>query len=342
MAAFSLDQGNSWMAKVIIQIPCYNEEEALPITLRALPRSLPGIDKVEWLVINDGSTDRTAAVASACGVDHIVNLPRNQGLAAAFRSGLDACISAHADIIVNTDADNQYDAADIPKLIAPILAGKADIVVGARPIGHIAHFSPTKRLLQRLGSWVVRVASKTDIQDAPSGFRAISCDAAMRLNVYHSYSYTLETILQAGHKDMAIVSVPIAVNSGELRPSRLQSSAHAYIYCSLITIIRIFVTYSPMWSFMVVGAIPFFIGLLLDARWIALYLSEQDMVRTHVPSLILAAVLTIVGVQIWLFAFIADMIAVNRKVLEEIQYRLRRNQRHVIHDRVDAKERSAE
>ena len=207
------------MTKLIIQIPCYNEEEGVEITLSELPRSLPGVDRVEWLIIDDGSKDRTVEVARTCGVDHIVCLPYHQGLAKAFLAGLDACVCCGADIIVNTDADNQYCAADIPRLIAPILAGDAEFVVGARPIEQIQHFSPVKKLLQRFGSWVVRLASSTKIPDAPSGFRAMTRDAAIQLHVFSEYTYTIETIIQAGQKGMAISSVPIHTN-GELRPSR--------------------------------------------------------------------------------------------------------------------------
>jgi len=230
--------------KLIIQIPCYNEEKTLPITLSALPREVPGIDTVEWLVINDGSTDKTAEVARAHGVDQVVSLPRNQGLAKAFLAGLETSLQAGADIIVNTDADNQYCAEDIPKLIDPILSGKAEIVVGTRSISEIEHFSPTKKILQKVGSWVVRLASKTDLPDAPSGFRAMSRNAAKRLNVFNEYTYTLETIIQSGQKNMAITSVPIRVND-TLRSSRLIKGMPSYVVRSISTIVRIFVVYKP-------------------------------------------------------------------------------------------------
>ena len=226
------------MTKLIIQIPCYNEENTVGTTLAALPRHLPGIDTIEWLVIDDGSRDRTVEVAKDNGVDHIVQFPMNQGLAKAFMAGLEACVKAGADIIVNTDADNQYCADDIPKLIQPILLGKAEIVVGARPIWKTKHFSSTKKLLQQLGSAVVRLASKTNIPDAPSGFRAFSREAALRLNVFNNYTYTLETIIQAGQKGMAITSVPIRTNP-VLRPSRLVKSTPTYVVRSLFTILRI-------------------------------------------------------------------------------------------------------
>ncbi len=319
------------MKKLIIQIPCYNEEGTLAIALKALPREVPGIDKVEWLIINDGSTDRTIEVAKENGVDHVVDLGYHQGLAKGFMAGLDACLRLGADIIVNTDADNQYEAADIPKLVEPILRGEAAIVVGARPISEIEHFSPLKKSLQKLGSWVVRTASDTDIADAPSGFRAITRDAAMQLNVFSQYTYTLETIIQAGQKNMAIVSVPIRTN-GFLRPSRLMKSMSAYIQRSIFTIVRIFITYRPLRFFTWLGAVPFTLGVLLGLRWLWLYAMEyssidssfEGAVRTHVPSLILTAILILIGVQIWIVGVAADIIAVNRKLLEDIQLRIKR------------------
>jgi glycosyltransferase involved in cell wall biosynthesis len=321
-SSLSITTNATLVKKLIIQIPCYNEEGTLAIALQALPREVPGIDKVEWLIINDGSTDKTIEVARANGVDHIVDLGYHQGLARGFMAGLDACLRAGADIIVNTDADNQYCADDIPKLVEPILRGEAAIVVGARPIGEIEHFSPLKKSLQKLGSWVVRAASDTDIADAPSGFRAISREAAMQLNVFTQYTYTLETIIQAGQKNMAIVSVPIRTN-GFLRPSRLMKSMSAYIQRSIFTIARIFITYRPLRFFSWLGAVPFTLGFLLGMRWIYLYAVEGS-VRTHLPSLILTAILILIGVQIWIFGVVADVIAVNRKMLEDIQLRLRR------------------
>jgi len=305
--------------KLIIQIPCYNEEETLPFTLTKLPRELPGIDSIEWLVIDDGSTDRTLEVARANGVNHIVRLPRNQGLARAFMVGLEACLKAGADIIVNTDADNQYCADDIPKLIQPILDGNAQIVVGARPISDIEHFSATKKLLQRIGSWVVRLASKTDIPDAPSGFRAITREAAMRLNVFNEYTYTLETIIQAGQKNMAIVSVPIQTNE-ELRPSRLVRSIPSYVWRSILTIIRIFITYRPFRFFAMQGAISFVMGFLIGLRFLFFYFSGHG--RGHIQSLILATLLLGVGFLLMVAGVLADLIATNRKMLEELKWRL--------------------
>jgi glycosyltransferase involved in cell wall biosynthesis len=308
--------------KLIIQIPCFNEEGTLAIALNALPRQVPGVDVVEWLIINDGSSDKTIEVAKASGVDHVVDLGTHQGLARGFMAGLDACLRHGADIVVNTDADNQYNADDIPKLIEPILKGEAEIVVGARPITEIEHFSPLKKALQKLGSWVVRAASGTPVADAPSGFRAMSRKAAMQLNVFTQYTYTLETIIQAGQKNMAIVSVPIRTN-GYLRPSRLMKSMRAYIQRSILTILRIFITYKPLRFFTIVGALPFATGALLSLRWLWYYLMV-DSTRARVPSLILAAILILIGVQLWIFGIVADIIAVNRKLLEDIQQRVKR------------------
>ena len=309
--------------RLIIQIPCYNEEQSLPITLKELPRQVPGFDKVEWLIIDDGSTDKTVEIARKYGVDHIVRHPKNLGLAKAFMTGLDACLKLGADVIVNTDADNQYCAADIPKLVRPILEGRAEIVVGARPIEKIRHFSPIKKILQKLGSWVVRIASRTDIPDAPSGFRAISREAALRLNVFNEYTYTLETIIQAGQKNMAIVSVPIRVNDN-LRPSRLVKSIPSYIKRSIATIIRIFVVYRPFRFFCTIGSVLFGLGFLLGLRFLYYYFTGNG--AGHVQSVILAGVLLGMGFQTMLVAFLADLLAVNRKLLEEVQYRLRKNE----------------
>lgn len=311
------------MTKLIIQIPCYNEEETLGITLNALPRSIPGVSDIEWLIINDGSSDRTVEVARSCGVDHIVTHNYNQGLAKAFMTGLEASLLAGADIIVNTDADNQYCADDIPKLIEPILAGRAEIVIGSRPISKIKHFSPIKKFLQKLGSWAVRVASNTDIPDAPSGFRAMSREAAIQLNVFNEYTYTLETIIQAGQRGIKITSVPIRTNK-YLRPSRLVKSIPIYVQRSLFTILRIFMTYKPLRFFTILGSIPFSIGFFLGVRWLLLFLSGTA--RTHVPSLILTAILILIGVQLWILGLVADVMAVNRKMLEEIQLRIRKQE----------------
>ncbi|MEC4892298.1 MAG: glycosyltransferase family 2 protein [Oscillatoria sp. PMC 1051.18] len=307
--------------KLIIQIPCYNEEASLGITLQELPRQLPGIDAIEWLVIDDGSSDRTVEVAKAYGVDRIISFPSNQGLAKAFMAGLEASLQAGADIIVNTDADNQYCADDIPTLIKPILHQQAEIVIGARPIQKIRHFSPIKKLLQKLGSWVVRLASNTKIPDAPSGFRAFSREAAMQVNVFNSYTYTLETIIQAGQKGIAITSVPIRVNP-MLRKSRLVKSIPSYVRRSLFTILRIFMLYKPMRFFFILGSIPFSLGFLLGVRWLIYFFLGTE--RTRIPSLILTAILILIGFQLWMFGLVADLMAANRRLLEDIQLRLRR------------------
>ncbi len=313
--------------KLIIQIPCYNEETTLGLTLSQLPRELPGIDKIEWLIINDGSRDRTLEIAKANGVDRVVNFRRNQGLAKAFMAGLEASLEAGADIIVNTDADNQYCAADIPKLIAPILEGRAEIVIGARPIQEIEHFSPIKKFLQRLGSLVVRLASNTRVPDAPSGFRAISREAALRLNVFNEYTYTLETIIQAGQRGLVITSVPIRTN-GYLRPSRLVKSISAYVQHSVLTILRVFMTYRPLQFFTLLGSVPFSLGFLLCCRWLFLFwgIIGDDPAKSRVPSLVLAAILILIGVQFWIFGLVADLMSVNRQLLEDIQLRLRRKE----------------
>ncbi|MEH6514769.1 MAG: glycosyltransferase family 2 protein [Maribacter arcticus] len=304
--------------KLIIQIPCYNEAEVLPITLAALPREVDGFDEVEWLIIDDGSSDQTVKIAVENGVHHVVRHPRNQGLARAFMSGLDACLKQGADVIVNTDADNQYDANDIPILTKPILEGNAEIVIGTRPIEAIEHFSPIKKLLQKLGSWVVRIASKTNVPDAPSGFRAISKNAARRLMVFNDYTYTLETIIQAGQKNMAITCVPINVN-GELRPSKLVKSIPSYIKRSIVTIIRIFIIYRPFRFFGMIGISLFMIGFLIGLRFIYFYMDGEG--DGHIQSLILSAVLLGMGFQTILVAFIADLLAANRKILEDIRAR---------------------
>lgn len=306
--------------KLIIQIPCLNEAGTLAIALKDLPRHVPGFDTVEWLIIDDGSTDDTVRVARENGVDHVVSHTRNQGLARGFMTGLDACLRLGADVIVNTDADNQYNAADIPALTAPIVSGEADIVVGARPIATIEHFSPIKKLLQKFGSWVVRVASKTDIPDAPSGFRAMSRAAAQRLVVFNEYTYTLETIIQAGQKNMAITSVPIRVN-GDLRPSRLVKSIPSYIRRSIGTIIRIFVVYQPFKFFGTIGAVLFSAGFLIGLRFLFKYLGGEG--EGHVQSLILAGALLGMGFQTLLVAFLADLLAANRKLLEDVRFSLK-------------------
>jgi glycosyltransferase involved in cell wall biosynthesis len=302
--------------KLIIQIPCFNEEVTLGIALSALPREVPGFDEVEWLIIDDGSVDATVEVARNHGVDHVVRHTRNQGLARAFMTGIRACLELGADVIVNTDADNQYNADDIPLLTAPVVARNADIVIGARPIESIEHFGVVKKFLQRLGSWVVRRLSHTDIPDAPSGFRALSREAARHLIVFNDYTYTLETIIQAGQKNMAITSVPVRVNQ-DLRPSRLVKSIPAYVQRSIGTIIRVFVIYRPFRFFATIGLVLFSIGFLIGVRFLFKYFSGEGL--GHVQSLILASSLLIIGFQTILIAFVADLLAANRKLLEEIR-----------------------
>jgi glycosyltransferase involved in cell wall biosynthesis len=312
--------------KLIIQIPCYNEEKILPITLSELPREVEGFDIVEWLIIDDGSTDKSVEVARIYGVDHIVKLTTHQGLARGFLAGLDASLKFGADVIVNTDADNQYNAKDIPKLVKPILDGKADIVVGVRPIEEVKHFSPTKKYLQKLGSWIVRAASKTDIPDAPSGFRAMSRDAAMQLNVFSEYTYTLETLIQAGQKNMAITFVPIRTNE-TFRPSRLIRNIPDYVMRSILTIIRIFMTYRPFRFFAIPGVISFCLGLLISLRFLYFYITSGG--RGHIQSLILAAFLMGTGFFLCVIGLIADLVSVNRKLLEKLNWRLQKIEENI-------------
>ena len=311
------------MTKLIIQIPCYNEEQTLSLTLNQLPKKIDKISEIQTLVIDDGSKDNTVKVAEQNGVDHIVILPKHSGLATAFMAGIDHALAAGADIIVNTDADNQYNADDICKLLDPLFDGSADIVVGSRPIEKIEHFSLAKKALQRLGSWVVRWASGTNIPDAPSGFRAISREAALRLNVFNNHTYTLETLIQAGHKGMSVSSVPIRVNDN-LRPSRLISSNTAYILHSITTIVRIFMLYSPLRFFSLLGSIPVFFGIFLGVRWMVNVFMFAEPGRTYIPSLILVAILLLTGIQIWVLGLVADLMAANRSILEEIRLRTRR------------------
>jgi len=307
--------------KLIIQIPCYNEEAVLSVTLSALPRKITGIDSIEWLIVDDGSQDRTTEVARMHGVDHVVSLRRHQGLARAFLVGLEACLKAGADIIVNTDADNQYCADDIPKLIEPVLAGRADIVIGARPIAEIRHFSLLKKYFQRLGSHVIRVLSNTDVVDAPSGFRAMSREAAMQLHVFNQYSYTLESIIQAGQKGIAVTSVPIRVNA-PLRPSRLVHSTPDYIRRQVVTMLRVFITYKPLRFFAALGAVLVGAGTLIGLRF--LYLSFTTGGPGHVQSLLLAVLLIIIGFFLGVVGLLADLIAVNRQLVEKLDWRLQK------------------
>ena len=307
--------------KLIIQIPCYNEAETLEVALNDLPKKIEGIDCIEYLIINDGSKDKTVEVAKNWGVHHVVNFKQNKGLAKGFMAGLDGCLRNGADIIVNTDADNQYCGEDIEKLVRPILNGEADMVIGARPIDETEHFSWIKKKLQHFGSWVVRKASNTDIPDAPSGFRAFSREAAMRINVVNDYTYTLETIVQAGRERIAITSVPIRTN-GELRPSRLFNSILGYVKKSMLTIIRAYMMYKPLRCFTFVAIVPTLIGLLIGGRY--LYFIAMGTAGGHVQSLLLACTLIILGFLTLVVGLLADVLAANRKLIEDTQYHVRR------------------
>ena len=307
--------------KLIIQIPCYNEELTLPDTVADLPTYIDGIDIIEYLIINDGSNDRTVAVAREIGVHHIVDFKVNKGLAAGFIAGVDACLRLGADIIVNTDADNQYSGADIDKLVKPILERKADIVIGARPIDNTEHFSPLKKRMQRIGSLVVRIVSGTDVPDAPSGFRAYSREAALRLNVINTYTYTLETIIQAGHNRMPIASVPIHTNP-ETRESRLFKSMWVYVRRSVGVIVRSSLMYKPLKFFSVLGGVISIVGFLFVIRWLIFVILGRG--SGNIQSLVLAAMLIMVGVQFIIAGLQADIIAANRKILEDVQYRIRK------------------
>ena len=306
--------------KLIIQIPCLNETGTLAIALGALPRTVPGFDSVEWLIIDDGSTDGTADLARQLGADHVVRHTVNRGLAAAFMTGLNACLRLGADVIVNTDADNQYEADDIPKLTAPIIAHTADMVIGARPIDETEHFSWIKKRLQRAGSWAVRTASKTEVADAPSGFRAISRETALRLNVFNAYTYTLETIIQAGLSNLRVISVPIRTNP-DLRPSRLVRSISSYVRRSLVTIFRVFVTYRPLALFFYVGSTFLLIGLVLGARFLTFYL--RDGGEGHIQSVILASLCVTLGTLLYMMGLVGDLVSTNRKLLENINYQMK-------------------
>jgi glycosyltransferase involved in cell wall biosynthesis len=308
--------------KLIIQIPCYDEEETLPQTLRDLPRELPGVERLEWLVIDDGCTDCTVEVAEALGVHHIVRLRQNQGLARAYLAGLEASLRLGADIIVNTDADNQYRGDDVERLIVPILDGQVDLVVGDRGVSTVAHFSPLKRKLQRLGNWVMQRATGVSTPDATSGFRAMTREAALRTLVLSEYSYTLETLIQAGARQMAVEYVPVRTNP-QTRPSRLMRSLPQYLAQSGLTILRTYTLYRPLRVFLGVGTFMIALGLLLGLRFLYFFVIYQGAAG-HVQSLILAAVLLIVGFQVCLIGLIADLIGFNRKILEEILYRMRR------------------
>jgi glycosyltransferase involved in cell wall biosynthesis len=307
--------------KLVIQIPCYNEEETLPRTLNDLPRALPGVDEIEILVIDDGCTDGTARVAEEWGVRHIVRQRRNMGLAQAFLAGLEAALRLGADIIVNTDADNQYRGEDVARLVAPILSGEADMVVGDRGVGTHAHFAPSKRLLQRLGSWVVQQAAGTRVPDATSGFRALSREAALRTLVISEYSYTLETLIAAGARQMAVTFVPVRTNP-QTRPSRLIRTLPEYLLQSGLTILRIYGLYRPLRVFLPLGTAMIAAGLLLGLRFLCFFVTRGGAAG-NTQSLILAAILSIVGFQVCLIGLVADLIRFNRKILEETLYRVR-------------------
>jgi glycosyltransferase involved in cell wall biosynthesis len=308
--------------KLIIPIPCFNERETLPETVAALPREIAGIDEIEFLIIDDGSGDGTSELARAIGVHHIVRFSQNRGLARGFMAGIEACLRLGADIIVNTDADNQYNAADIPALVGPILRREADLVVGDRQVGTVAEFSSMKKRLQRFGSWVVRLASNTEVPDATSGFRAISRDAALRMLVTNEFTYTLETLIQAGASRLAVTAVPIRTNP-KTRDSRLFRSIGQYIRRSGTTILRIYTMYRPLRAFMYLAAALFLAGTALGLRFLIHYLAD-DGPTGHIQSLILTAILLISAFIVFLGGVIADLVGANRKLLEDVVYRLRR------------------
>ena len=307
--------------KLIIQIPCYNEEVALPVTLSQLPIQIDGIDDIEVLISDDGSTDRTIEIAKSFGVKHIVTSTHHRGLAKTFVAGLQRAIAEGADIIVNTDADNQYCADDIEKLVKPILEKKADIVIGARPIKEIAQFSKFKKFLQFLGSKVVRLLSSTATEDAPSGFRAFSRDAALAINVFDNYTYTIETVIQSKTKGLHILSVPIRVNP-TFRKSRLVKNIFSYIQKNSFTILRMFIIYRPFRFFAIIGGTLLLIGLALLARFVLYYFFISG--SGHIQSLIIAAILIITGFQTCIFGILADLLAINRKLIEDVQIRTRK------------------
>jgi glycosyltransferase involved in cell wall biosynthesis len=307
--------------KLIIQIPCLNEEQSLPVTLRDLPRDVEGFDEVQWLVIDDGSTDRTVEVARDHGVEHIVRLTNNKGLASAFQAGLDASLKLGADVIVNTDADNQYNAGDIPKLVAPILRGEADMVIGDREVKSLDHFSGTKKALQRLGSWVVRHASETSVPDTTSGFRAYNREAALQVQVVSRFTYTLETVIQAGKMLVAIDHVPIRTNP-KLRDSRLFTSVSSYVRTNAVAIFRIYTTYEPLRVFLTAAAVVALAALVVWGRFFVLFVQGEG--QGHVQSVVLGAMLFVVAVQLAALGVIGDLLASNRVLIQRALERTRR------------------
>jgi glycosyltransferase involved in cell wall biosynthesis len=303
--------------KLIIQIPCYNEAQTLPATLAVLPKTLPGLEQIEILVIDDGSTDDTSAVARAQGVEHILRLNGNQGLARAYMAGLSEAIRLGADIILNTDADNQYDARYIPDLLQPILQGQADMVIGCRPIQAIKHFSVFKRFLQSLGSRVVSLLSRTPVKDAPSGFRALTRDAALRLNVFNSFTYTLETLIQAGQSNLRIVNIPVAVNP-PTRPSRLVKNIFQYVNRSIMVMLNAFIIYKPVNIFSLLALAFLLPGTVLGIRYLVFMFVGEG--RGHVQSVIVAAVFIICGIFMLAIGIMAHLLSINRRLLEELRY----------------------
>jgi glycosyltransferase involved in cell wall biosynthesis len=310
--------------KLIIQIPCFNEEKTLPAVIKDLPKNIGGISSIEILVINDGSTDKTEEAAKSLKVDHVLNLSKRRGLAYAFKAGLDKAIELGADIIVNTDGDNQYKGSYIEALITPIMKKKADMVVGCRDMSEIKHFSPLKRLLQHVGSYVVRKFSDTEIPDATSGFRAYSRDAALRINIFSDYTYTLESIIQAGRSNLHIEHVKVLTNP-KLRESRLITSIPGYVARSVATILRMYVMYEPLKSFFIASLVPILAGIVLIARFILAHFTR--ITGGHVQSLIIAAILIILGSGIMLMGLLGDIISANRKIEEEILYRMKKTGR---------------
>lgn len=306
--------------KLIIQIPCYNEEETLTSTINSLPKYIEGIDAIETLVIDDGSADRTSDIANWNGINHVLKLPRHVGLAGAFKAGLNECLKLGADIIVNTDADNQYNSDDIKQLIKPIMSNEADMVIGARPISEISGFSFLKKKLQQLGSLIVRLVSSTAVKDAPSGFRAFTAECASNLNIFDKYTYTMETIIQAKAKGFRVLSVPVRVNSST-RKSRLIKNICSYIYRSALTILRMFIVYRPFRFFALIASIFLTFGLILACRFLYFFFTVGG--NGHIQSLILASILILTGVQVGLIAVLADLSAINRKLLEEVQQRVK-------------------